>query len=84
MTSPYINVDLYCGGGGELDLNECVICGGHRIAYSWPPVCSPACRDEWDIEVAFNKMAREECANYGEPVRVERVLPLLAGAGEGA
>lgn len=45
MTSPYINVDLYCGGNS----------------------------------VSPEPMAALVRANYVEPLRTERVLPLLAG-----
>ncbi len=37
---------------------ECFICGGHRVAYSYPPVCAK-CRDEYEFEVHANKTMRE-------------------------
>ena len=34
--------------------SECVVCGGHRAAYSSPPVCKePNCLLEWQIETSF-------------------------------
>jgi hypothetical protein len=48
-----------------IDMNDedncctCALCGGHRAAYSDPPVC-PDCRGDWEVEVAFNKWAREQ------------------------
>jgi len=53
MTTEYIDPydDNHCC--------ECVVCHGHRAAYSSPPVCKePNCRDEWDIETAFNNAVR--------------------------
>lgn len=50
---------------------KCLLCNGHRTAYSWPPVCAD-CRPEWEIECAFNRTVSEE----RDP------LPLLAMGGE--
>lgn len=44
----------------EQPMTECVVCGGHIIAGSYPPVCSGDCRLEWDIETEFNRWVREE------------------------
>lgn len=44
----------------EQPATECVICGGHIPAGKYPPVCGDACRNEYNIEVDFNKIAREE------------------------
>jgi len=35
---------------------ECAVCGGHRSACSYPPVC-PNCRAEWEIETNLNQRA---------------------------
>ncbi|GAF81817.1 unnamed protein product [marine sediment metagenome] len=43
----------------EVD-TECVVCGGHIIAGSYPPVCSKDCRLEWDIEIEFNRWIKDE------------------------
>lgn len=37
----------------------CVVCGGHRCACSYPPVCDdPGCLMEWQIEVEFHRWVR--------------------------
>jgi len=46
---------------------ECVICGGHRCACSYPPVCD-GCRWEWDFEIEANRLMKllaeeERCQN---------------------
>ena len=45
---------------------ECVVCGGHIIAGSYPPVCSPGCRFEWDIETEFHRWVKEQEGIRGE------------------
>jgi len=33
----------------------CMVCGGHRAAYSYPPVCKePNCKMEWQIETDYD------------------------------
>jgi predicted nucleic acid-binding Zn ribbon protein len=44
----------------EQPATECVVCGGHIIAGTYPPVCSDDCRTEWDINVEFSRWVREE------------------------
>lgn len=39
--------------------STCVVCGSHRPACCYPPVCCEACRNEWDIETGFNQWAKE-------------------------
>ena len=51
-------IDIY----DEAHCCECAVCGGHRTAYSYPPVCA-GCRDTWEIEVEFNRWAKDQ-TNY--------------------
>ena len=37
----------------------CVICGGHRIAYSYPPICD-GCNLMWEIEMAHGELEQNE------------------------
>ncbi len=39
---------------------ECVVCGSHIIAGSYPPVCSDYCKWEYNLEVEFNRWAKNE------------------------
>ncbi len=41
-------------------ITECVICGGHICAGSWPPVCSDDCKFEYALECEFSRWARRE------------------------
>ena len=43
---------------------ECVICGSHIIAGSYPPVCCEHCKLELEIECEFHKFAKEEMKKY--------------------
>jgi hypothetical protein len=38
---------------------ECAVCGGHRAAYSYPPVCK-RCQYVWEYETNFNRWSREQ------------------------
>ncbi len=49
----------------EFDTGCCVICGGRIIYCSWPPVCGAACREAWQVECAFNRMAKKEAEDIG-------------------
>ncbi len=38
----------------------CVVCGGHRVAFSCPPVCRDEnCKLEYEIECDFHKAMGE-------------------------
>ena len=51
-------VDMY----DEDHCSECVVCGGHRAAYSHPPVCrEPNCLLEWEIGIEFNRWVATSC-----------------------
>jgi hypothetical protein len=54
-----IVVDSFADEPEYDERTDCVICGGHRVAYSWPPVCSEHCLLEWDIECMFNNLAAQ-------------------------
>ena len=47
-------IDMY----DEDHCSECAICGGHRAAYSDPPVCCKDCKSEWEIDTLFNQWAK--------------------------
>lgn len=46
----------------NLDPCTCAICYGHRIAYSWPPVCCEHCRVMWESECNHDHFASHETA----------------------
>lgn len=51
---------------GDPDIaTECIYCGGYLHAGKYPPLCSEYCKYWFEVEVAFNKMAKASLEDSG-------------------
>ena len=44
----------------EQPATECIMCGGRINAGTYPPFCCDDCEETFNIEVMFDKWAREQ------------------------
>ena len=53
-------------------ITECVVCGSHICAGSWPPVCSENCKFEYELACEFSRWAAREVAAWRKAQRGKR------------